>query len=108
MLRLVALLPAGPAVAHGDQNVDRERPRVDAAWGQPGPDGSRLARAITAGSACPAARFDGEVVMLRERAAPGANFAVRCCEAPIPPEVRRVIVGEREIRVPARSPRRPK
>jgi hypothetical protein len=100
------------AAAYGGLGAQRRSPSpaqrssVDAVWVQLGPDGTQLVRALTSSAGCPAARFDDSRVMLRERTAPGPNFAIRSCELPVPADVRRVVVGDRELRVSAGSPRR--
>jgi calcineurin-like phosphoesterase family protein len=84
----------------------RSSPPAAAVWLQLGPDGTRLARAITTASTCPAARVDDAALTLTERAAPGPAYGVRTCEAVVAPQVRRVTVAGQEIPNPAGPPQR--
>jgi hypothetical protein len=105
LLLLVAILLASAAAACSGEQIGSGS-GTDAVWVQLGPDGARIARAVTTAPTCPAARFDDSAITLLQRAAPGANFPVRVCEAPVPPEIGRVIIADREVRMPTGPPQR--
>lgn len=82
-----------------------------------GPQGAAYARAIVSGDACPSLRVDGDDVTMLTRAAPAtpsqrpgqgkaSAFAVRVCEAPVPPGARTARIDGQRLPLPTALPQR--
>lgn len=113
-LLLSLLLVSGRTGARGLQgtpvaatpNVPTGASARQPAWIELGPNGTLVARAITAGVGCPDLAVDGAVQPMQRRAAADAEFPVTVCEAPVPPTVATVEIGGQPLRVPQGTPRR--
>lgn len=78
---------------------------VLSAWVQYAADGKPHARAL-APRTCPAVRYDGGSVPMRERAGTAAGFDDVVCDAPLPAGAKHVSVDGTHVPSPVRSPRR--
>jgi hypothetical protein len=66
-------------------------------WTELGPSGL-IARAVTAETACPALRLDGQPRDMQERAGPTPpDFPIRVCEAAVPAETRVARIGRQRL-----------
>ena len=68
-------------------------------WTQYVPGGLE-ARAITNGSACPAAQIDGHATAMRVRAEPGPDYPVRICAVTVPAGTASALVDGRAVPLP--------
>jgi hypothetical protein len=87
--------------------------RILSQWVQLGPDGTSSVRAITE-DACPTVLFDGRAVPMSVRSEPGrtfgnvkpAQFAVRSCEAMVPPDAIAATLDGKPLPLPRGNPQR--
>jgi len=88
--------------------------KVLSQWVELGPDGSSSARAIIDDASCPSVIFDGTTVPMTTRSDPSARFgnvkptqfAVRSCEAAVPPAAVAATLNGKPLPLPRANPQR--
>src|SRR5271165_6441084 len=81
-----------------------DSPAIFARWVQMAPGGVAEIRAVVGGPSCPALVLDGATTLMRERAAPDANFPVRVCALTLPKAAKRAVLLGQPLPLPKLDP----